>query len=593
VRWTQDKIRECQNGHSDCNQKTQGNLPDRVLCIGPLTTQHTSDGEERIEADVKLYESSGETSPYAALSHRWGNSQPLSLRLDNISELCRGISWQLIPKTFQEAAIFSRKLGLQYIWIDSLCIIQDSKEDWIAQSGKMADIYENSFITLAATASLGAESGCFIEPPLPLRGYVTEGTIKVPATDHAEIQRLLADTSTANAIIYVKGNPRHNTPGHYTFDDLPLLKRGWVYQERLLSPRILHFGTVDLIWECNQDMACYCGFYIPQYMHNNISNPVKPRHAAFIRADSKLGNEDSAVHWIHLIQAYTIMDLTYRSDRLPAIAGVAKQFRRGLKNKNYMAGLWEESLIVGLTWSRATIDTELYELRSSVIPLAPRPSAAKTTPSWSWILVPGPITYLSTRYNWLESGGPKVENIEFDQDGDTEFTTLRGGSITLHGKLIVCKQRLIRTHLRENYGIIRPGQPGFFKVLRDYSPDDDELIKKWQKINPRWAKESTSECQDDSSPVHKLSANENLDDEVPAHLLGKKYISAQQCSKEFYGFYMGTRSDSGPGTGTAVFLLLDRSDEPEQVYTRVGIGEYPHSLSLFDTIEETKDVVII
>jgi hypothetical protein len=162
---------------------------------------------------------------------------------------------------------------------------------------------------------------------------------------------------------------------------------------------MLHFGTIDLIWECNHEMACYCGFYIPQYSHGPTSNPVKPRHSACIRADSKIGNENSAVHWIHLIQAYTTLDLTYGSDRLPAIAGAAKQFRRGLKNKNYMAGLGEESLIVGLTWSRPSIDTQVYELRSAMIPLEPRPFAAKASPSWSWISVPGPITYLSTRYS--------------------------------------------------------------------------------------------------------------------------------------------------------------------------------------------------
>jgi hypothetical protein len=193
----------------------------------------------------------------------------------------------------------------------------------------------------------------------------------------------------------------------------------------------------------------------------------------------------------------------------------------------------------------------------------------------------------------LESGGPTVKNIVFNQDGDTEFTTLRGGSVTLHGRLMVCKQRLIRTRGRETYGIIRPGQRGFFKVLRDYSPKKDELIQEWQKINPRWAKESTSECQYELSPVHQLPADEDLDDEDPGHFLVLEYISAQQCSKQFYDLYMGTRLDSAPGAGTALFLLLDRGDEPERVYTRIGLGEYPHNLSLFDTIEETQDVVII
>lgn len=268
--------------------------------------------------------------------------------------------------------------------------------DWLDQSGKMADIYEHSVITLAATASNGTVSGCFIEPSLPLKGYVTDGTIQVSAADPTEIQRLLANTSTGNPIIYVTESPSHNSPGYFTYNDLPLFKRGWVYQEHLLSPRVLHFGAVDLIWECNYAIACYCKFYRSSGSWNPISHPIKPQHAVCLRADAESGS--LAARWVRLIQEYTALDLIYESDRLPAIASVAKQFRRGLKNKNYMAGLWEESLVTGLTWSRATLATVPVHWKSRVLALEQRPSAAKTAPSWSWISVPGAITFPFSRY---------------------------------------------------------------------------------------------------------------------------------------------------------------------------------------------------
>lgn len=590
VRWTKDKLRECQDVHSNCRPIIQGYLPDRVISMSPLAFQERIAGDEMSQADVKLYKpSGGEASAYATLSHRWGNSQPLSLRLDSISSFQQNIPWQSLPKTFQQAMVFAWKLGIEYIWIDSLCIIQDSKEDWLEQSGKMADIYENSTITLAGTASSGPESGLFIEPSLHLQGYVTDGTVEVVATKHTEVQCLLAKASTDNPVMHIKASPSHNSPAHFTHDDLPLLKRGWVYQERLLSPRIVHFGAIDLIWECNCDMACYCKHYRGSGSRNAITHPVKPQHIASVRAASE--GHGHVGRWVQVVEAYTAMDFTYESDRLPAIAGVAKQFRRNMANQRYIAGLWEEGLLSGLTWSRATIITALVMWKHRVLELKPRPFAVKVSPSWSWISVPGAITYPMSRYMGTQGGGPKVKKIEFDNDGETEFMTLRGGTITLHGKLMTFKQRVIHTSSGARYGAFRPGFSGFFGVSRDYGPDEDEVINEWQTIHPRWAKNLSSEIQDDSSSVYQLPANEDMDDEMPIYLADAKYISTQQCSKNFYGLYMGWRRDEG--ASTAMFLLLDRIDGPEPVYVRLGLGEYQYDKQLFADFKETQDVVLV
>jgi hypothetical protein len=153
----------------------------------------------------------------------------------------------------------------------------------------------------------------------------------------------------------------------------------------------------------------------------------------------------------------------------------------------------------------------------------------------------------------------------------------------------MCKQRHVRAEGREHDGVIRPGQKGFFKICRDYSPDEDE---QWQEIFPRWAKGLTPEGQD-SSQVHQLPANEDLDDEIPKYMKWAKSVSTQQCNKEFYALYMGTRISSSSSENTGLFLLLDRSDGSESTYTRIGLGEYPADLSLFDTVVETQDVVLV
>jgi hypothetical protein len=164
VAWANEKLRVCQKLHKHCNVPNElHTLPDRVLKIIDQGPGASLRGANWLDADVKLHESRGETSTYAALSHRWGDEQPLRLLLENHADFQRCIAWSALPKTFQHAIIFARKLGIQFIWIDSLCIVQDSKKDWLEQSGKMAAIYENATITLAATTSEGGRAGMFTE----------------------------------------------------------------------------------------------------------------------------------------------------------------------------------------------------------------------------------------------------------------------------------------------------------------------------------------------------------------------------------------------------------------------------------------------
>lgn len=153
----------------------------------------------------------------------------------------------------------------------------------------------------------------------------------------------------------------------------------------------------------------------------------------------------------------------------------------------------------------------------------------------------------------------------------------------------MCKQRRIQAEGREHDGVIRPGQKGFFKICRDYSPDEDEH---WQEIIPRWAQDLTPQGQD-ASQVHQLPANEDLDDEIPKYMKWAKSILAQQCNKDFYALYMGTRISSSSSENTGIFLLLDRSEGPEKTYTRIGLGEYRANMSLFDVVEEMQDVVLV
>jgi hypothetical protein len=121
-------------------------------------------------------------------------------------------------------------------------------------------------------------------------------------------------------------------------DPLPLLTRGWVYQERLLAPRVLHFAAEELIWECAESFCCECSCIrspSPKFTHANILRPGVP--------------DQLALYWRRLVMAYSELGLTYSSDRLPALSGLAKQFL-GLRKGPYLAGLWRDSFLSDLMW---------------------------------------------------------------------------------------------------------------------------------------------------------------------------------------------------------------------------------------------------
>jgi hypothetical protein len=128
--------------------------------------------------------------------------------------------------------VYARKLGIRCLWIDSLCIIQDDRDDWYREAANMRQIYQNIMLTLAATDSTDGSHGLFRSPPPPPRGIELKGRGSAPPLYFA---RVASSRQLENS---------------------PLLQLAWVYQERLLLPRILHFSPGELIWECNEGIDC-------------------------------------------------------------------------------------------------------------------------------------------------------------------------------------------------------------------------------------------------------------------------------------------------------------------------------------------------
>ncbi|KAH8732031.1 heterokaryon incompatibility protein-domain-containing protein [Phaeosphaeriaceae sp. PMI808] len=182
------------------------------------------------------------TSPvqFLALTYCWGASQQSKTTKANISRLERELIVSDLPRTLQDAILMTRALNFEYIWIDSICILQDSGDDWATESSKMVDIYSGAYLVLAATSASNSDTR-FLQPqPKPL---VIDLGPKYP-----EISPLHARRST--------GHSKYNS--RYSMESYPLYHRAWCMQERELAHRVVHFLPEEMIWNCRTITDCEC-----------------------------------------------------------------------------------------------------------------------------------------------------------------------------------------------------------------------------------------------------------------------------------------------------------------------------------------------
>ncbi|KAF3765645.1 HET-domain-containing protein, partial [Cryphonectria parasitica EP155] len=225
----------CGQTHPQCRTGVSERLPTRVLDLGE------PDGSVL----VRLYEPpSGANARYVALSYCWGQAGNLTTTTRTIAARKTEISWALLPKTFRDAVLIARGLGVRYLWIDSLCIIQDSPSDWEAEAARMAEVHENAYMTIATDAAYDPTCGILkarqsLEPvrrdPLQVLRPTDEICVRRPLSHQDIIMPRVVRDST-----------------------FPLLTRAWTLQERLLAHRTLHFTAFELIWECKETLFCEC-----------------------------------------------------------------------------------------------------------------------------------------------------------------------------------------------------------------------------------------------------------------------------------------------------------------------------------------------
>jgi hypothetical protein len=369
---------ECSKNHQFCISRCFANLPNRVLHVqGDIKNPR-----------VRLCVVNGEKGPYVALSHRWGeNAPPWRTTTKNIDEHLQEIPLAKLSRVFWQAIQYTLLVGGKYLWIDSLCIIQDDESDWEQEASNMASVYANAYITIAATGCNDLFSGIITK-----QHYVHQLRVEDE------------DSGQAGPIIFAEEPIEHITKRPERQDDqFPLLKRGWVYQERLLSRRVLHFGQDELFYECLESMKCECTYLDASTNMKNVFHPrfelnVKGKHisalavgniAEFVASNysqaqdltAAVSGVDNQSHvlearWREITTEYSGLALTFPNDRLTALSGLAKQMRR-YRGSRYLAGLWEDSLFRDMLW----------------LSLAPKRQPVWQAPSWSWASQVGAIRY--------------------------------------------------------------------------------------------------------------------------------------------------------------------------------------------------------
>ncbi|KAL8684922.1 MAG: hypothetical protein Q9218_008069, partial [Villophora microphyllina] len=305
------------------------------------------------------------------LSHRWGAASFLKLTLSNLADLVKGFSIAGLPRTFQDAIAVARRLGCKYIWIDSLCIIQNSTEDWIHEAALMGEVYANSHCNIAATWNSSSDDGLFKKRNVS----EVEGIVVSP-------QWVGLKSTIFRVVEYGLWESLISLAG--------LNKRAWVVQERLLAPRVLHFGRTQLAWECRGVDACETyptGLPVAQQTTQTLHKGLDPDtdgKTLQSMGDSESSTKLYAYHvWNKIVAAYSAGELTVASDKLIAISGLAEKMQTLLQDE-YLAGLWKGTLSSDLLWK--VIDGKQANGLLSTRAVRYR------APTWSWAALDGHIT---------------------------------------------------------------------------------------------------------------------------------------------------------------------------------------------------------
>ncbi|KAK5027492.1 hypothetical protein LTS07_007094 [Exophiala sideris] len=342
-------------------------------------------------------------SEYVTLSHCWGKSKPIRLHKGTLAALRQGVSTSSLPKTFAEAALVVERLGYRYLWIDALCIMHDNEQAVLKEISQMHRVYSEATLNIAATSSRDDASGLI---------YSRNVSAMHPCI--VDVRGMGIDDGMYKIL--------RSTLWHDLVDSSPLSKRAWAFQERCLAKRTLHFTRNELLWECQQ--MC-CSEVFPKGLPATIGPPSSQESVEFF---SKRTHHQRHGNWHQIVKMYSPKRLTYSSDKLLAVGGLARQYmaRNRLREDEYLAGLWKPYLPHALLWR---------------VEQGRRPPKYRA-PTWTWASIDGEVKYpepaQSTRETCVE-----VLNLDMQYKSDV-FGIVEAGKMKVRG--FMARGLLKRTH---------------------------------------------------------------------------------------------------------------------------------------------------
>lgn len=398
IRRARAQLRECRKNHIQC-KGASGRLPKRVIDVHPSGDDST----------VRLHLTGRhENMTYVALSYCWGGQQNVMTTTNTLGNNVVGIKKTDLDQTIQDAIIMTRKLGHHYLWVDSLCIIQDDPADKEMEIKSMDAIYGNATLTIAAAGSKAASEG-----------FLGKSKASSLATRHSLPLRL-PDGEMGFITAIAERTIKDRT-------GWPLDSRAWALSEFILSRRMLIFNDGDVRYQCRKaDFAPV----VPSPIKYDVRIPRLPKKHDELKAFLK-------VKWFDLVEDYTRRGLTYESDRLVAISPIVKQIQvrmaHGLDSQvdEYFVGLWKSCFAGNLLW--CTSKPVLYESTTNNQPLI-------TTPTFSWASTGAAVQFLGVLTN-------SVEFLQWGERTDASRTTIAPGqkfsTITVKAKLFPLHKLLL------------------------------------------------------------------------------------------------------------------------------------------------------
>ncbi|KAF2117394.1 heterokaryon incompatibility protein-domain-containing protein [Lophiotrema nucula] len=369
-------------GHQCCPEQIDLPLPTRLIDVTTL----------------QLITTKGQIGKYAALSYCWGNSSQTLLQSFTLKSFSRRLNFDGFPQTIKDAILVTRSISIPYLWVDALCIVQDSEEDKAHEIGLMAQVFGNAYITIVASSANSASEG-FLET----RNAYEEGVT-------------LPFRIGKNCFGSVKTYAKSWSP--FDEEDLqkhvePVNKRAWTLQEQLIARRLLMYEAHTLQWRCRATTA-----NLGQSLyHQKFNSYQRPKMLAQFILDPKEAYRD----WHQIVEEYSSRAASHQSDKLPAIAALAERMAPALGK--YHAGVWEHYIIEQLCWQQWRRPTSQFDL------------SVYRAPSWSWASVDGWVRWLT--YDPSDACCTFVRVVTAPKNKAVPYGEVSSSFITLRGKLLL------------------------------------------------------------------------------------------------------------------------------------------------------------